>query len=738
MERKDRIVEYMKSGDYIPLKAEELVAVLAVPKDDIDEFTATLHDLVMEGRILPVRNGRYKAAEKNVTTGKIRCSRSGFYAFAEASDNGGDIFVAGDKLADAVDGDFAAIMIDAPKTENSTREGHVIKVLERGNERITGVISKKRKSTCFIKPDNSGIFVQITAQDNGTAEKGERVLLEIAGYAKNGDMSCRIIKNLGRADELKSCVEAAICAHGIKTEFEPETLREAKAAAADMPEAGKRRDLRAETIFTIDGDDARDFDDAVSAVKLESGRYRLGVHIADVTHYVKEGTALDNEAFLRGTSVYLADRVIPMLPEELSNGVCSLKPGEDRYTLSVLMDIDNEGNILSHELCRSVIRSCERLTYKNAAALLEGDNEELNRRYKKILPDLKRMKRIAGYLNRKRMKRGSINFDFPEGKICVDGNGYPCDIIKEEREVSHKIIEEFMLAANETIAEYAFWAEIPFVFRVHEPPTPEKTDNFAKFIFNFGYTIKGRTDKDEGIHPKALQNVLKKIEGTPEETMISKFMLRSLMKAEYKPQNLGHFGLAAKYYCHFTSPIRRYPDLMIHRILKDFLDGKDLRKYSTAVAASAKHSSETEREAELAERDTDDIMKAWYMNGFVGESFVGRISSVTKFGIFVELENTVEGLLRLENMHDDFYVYDEERRFLRGEHKKRVRKIGDKMSVMVAKCNIMTGDIDFLPGNATLKEINMFYRNVRQRQDDRQEPRRRDRKNKKGRRYGKV
>ena len=744
MDRKERIVEFMKSEEYLPLKEEELIAVLGVPKSDTEEFKAVLKELVMEGKVLPVRKNRFKAAEKNIVTGRLRCSRHGFFGFVEASDENGDIFISGENLGDAIDGDFAAIMIETPKTEKNMREGRVIKVLERGNKRITGIVTKTSKTLFFIKPDNDGIFVQVTARAADGVQKGDRVLLDIKEYSKSGDILCAVVSNLGKAEDFKSCVEAAIYRHEIKREFDEETLNEAKTACGGTVSAEGRLDLRGQLIFTIDGDDARDFDDAVSVEKLENGNFRLGVHIADVTHYVRPETALDNEAFLRGTSVYLADRVIPMLPPELSNGICSLNPGEDRYTLSLFMEIDKNGDVLSHELFKSVIRSSFRLTYNIAAELLEGEDEALKKEYKEVVPALKKMKRLAGYLNKKRMKRGSINFDFPEAKIYVDEKGYPVSIKKEERKVSHKIIEEFMLVANETVAEYAFWAEIPFVYRVHEPPSPEKIDSFSRFIFNFGLVIKGRTDKDEGIHPKALQKILEKIEGTPEEEMISRYMLRSLMKAEYKPQNSGHFGLAAKYYCHFTSPIRRYPDLMIHRILKDFLDGKSLEKYEIIVNEAAKHSSETERNAELLERDVDDLMKARYMSKFIGESFEGRISGVTKFGLFVELENTIEGLVRLENMHDDFYVYDEDRRMVIGERRKKKYKIGDSFRVMAARCDYLTGSIDFLPADADLGALNKFYGNLRKRQDDRQDLRRNVRRRsnnkvkRKGRGYGRV
>lgn len=728
MERKERIAEYMKSEGYIPLKAEELIAVLGVPEADITEFYKILEELVSEGKIITIKKGRYKAAEKNVSVGTLRCNHNNFFGFVETEDGGGDIFVSGENLADAVDGDFVAVITDIKKKKDSMREGHIARVLKRGNEKITGVITKISGELCFVKPDNPGIFVRITASKTENVKKGMRVLLNIEEYAKNGDMKCGIIKTLGEAEDLKSCMEAAIYKYDIKREFAEETLREAETAPSKVSDLSGRRDLRDECIFTIDGDDAKDFDDAVSLDKLENGNFKLGVHIADVTHYVKLGTALDKEAFERGTSVYLPGRVIPMLPTELSNGICSLNPGEDRYTLSIFMEIDKNGEVLKHELFKGVIRSKERLTYSIAAELLEEEDKDLKRKYKHILPTLKRMKRVAGYLDKKRVKRGSINFDIPEAKIMVDEEGYPKEIVKDERNIAHKIIEEFMLAANEVVAEYAFWAEIPFVYRVHEAPSADKLESFQKFIFNFGLTIKGRTNKEDGIHPKSLQKILDKAAGLPEEKMISEYMLRSLMKAEYKPENLGHFGLATKYYCHFTSPIRRYPDLTVHRILKDFLDGTSLEKYEHMVYDIAKKSSETERAAEMLERDADDIMKAQFMSRFIGDKFKGKISSVTKFGVFVELENTAEGLIRLENMHDDFYVYDEAGKTVTGERKKKTYKIGDDMAVMLVKCDVLNGSIDFLPANAALSDINKYYSKQRKKNNKKKKNIKRKRK----------
>ena len=732
MDRKDRIVEYMKSPEYIPLKREELIVVLGVPSEDIPEFDRILEELLFEGRIMPVRNGRFKWSGKKVVAGNLRCNKNGFFAFLEVEDDNGDVFIKGEKLAGAIDGDRVLVALE--KSPNRSREGRVISIIKRGRTSITGEIVRESKEFFYIKPDNRAIFSAIVAEKSPMAGVGERVLIEICECDKNGDIKGKIIKNLGSADELKSYIEARICEHEINQEFGEDTLAEAKAAPDSVTDIEGRRDLRDQLIFTIDGDDARDFDDAVSLVELPNGNFRLGVHIADVTHYVTDASALDREARSRGTSVYLADRVIPMLPVELSNGICSLNPDVDRYTLSVNMEIDKNGNVLDHEIFKGVIRSKRRLTYNIVAELLDGDDEGLKKQYEDVLPTLQLMHKVSSYINRKRFERGSINFDFPEAKIIVDKNGYPKEIVRDERNVAHKIIEEFMLIANETVAEYAFWAGLPFVYRIHETPTPEKTESFVKFILNFGLSLKGRWDKEDGVHPKVLQGVLDKISGTPEESIISKNMLRSMMKAEYKEENLGHFGLAAKFYCHFTSPIRRYPDLMVHRVLKAFLDGRDVEGYRGEVAEISRHSSKTEREAELCERDVDDIMKAQYMSEFIGDTFSGRVSSVTKFGLFLELDNTVEGLLRVENLHDDYYEFDESRQIMTGRRKKKVYKIGDCFDVLVARCDILTGSIDFLPENSSFNEINQFYRNTKKRKEEKRKSKRHSR----GRKHGKI
>ncbi len=726
MDRKDRIVEYMKSPEYIPLKRDELIAVLGVPKEDFNEFDKLIEELIIEGKITTVRNGRFKWAGKKVLAGILRCNKNGFFGFLEAEDGGGDVFIAGEKFFGAIDGD--RVLVGLEKSSRESREGRVINIIKRGRTTLTGEIVRVQNKVYRIKPDNRSIFSGVSVEISPMAEVGDRVLLEITEFSKNGDIEGKIIKNLGKAEELKSFIEAKISEYGIKSEFDPDTLAEAKTTPKEVTDIGDRRDLRDELIFTIDGDDARDFDDAVSLEELPNGNFKLGVHIADVTHYVREGSAIDREVRLRGTSVYLADRVIPMLPIELSNGICSLNPQVDRYTLSVNMEIDKGGNVVSHEIFKGVIRSKRRLTYNIVAELLESDDENLKKEYQDVLPTLKLMKKVSSYINRKRFDRGSINFDFPESKIIVDKDGYPKGIEKVDRNIAHKIIEEFMLVANETVAEFAFWGELPFVYRVHEVPTAEKTESFVKFLLNFGLSLKGRWNKEEGVHPKTLQGILDKILGTPEEAIISKHMLRSLMKAEYKEENLGHFGLAAKYYCHFTSPIRRYPDLTVHRILKDFLDGKDTEKYWGEVGEISKISSKTERDAELCERDVDDIMKAQYMSKFIGEVYEGSVSGITKFGLFIELDNTVEGLIRLENLHDDYYEFDETRQILVGRRKKKILSIGDRMSVMVARCDLLMGSIDFLPANATIGEVNQFYKNTIKRKEEIKKSRRKGRR----------
>ena len=453
------------------------------------------------------------------------------------------------------------------------------------------------------------------------------------------------------------------------------------------------RDLKT---FTIDGEDAKDLDDAVSIEVLENGNYKLGVHIADVSHYVREHSKLDKEAIKRATSVYLVDKVIPMLPKQLSNGVCSLNPFEDKLTLSVFMEINADGKVIKYDIAESIINSKARMTYTEVSDILEKDDEKLKSTFSNLVEEFHNAEDLARILMKRKERRGSIDFDFPESKIILNSEGKVADIKSYERRISNRMIEEFMLVTNETVAEHFFWLQTPFVYRIHEIPAAEKMENLSKFIATFGYSLKGDLEQ---IHPKEIQRVLKLIKGTPEEESISTIMLRSMRQARYAPQCVGHFGLAAQYYCHFTSPIRRYPDLQIHRIIKEQLNGKLTPKRSEQLANiveyASNQSSEQEREAELAERDVHDYYKAVYMADRIGQEFDGTISSVTSFGMFVELENTVEGLIRMVDMTDDYYNYIESSYSLVGERTKRVFRIGDQVRIKVSKVNVDFREIDF-------------------------------------------
>lgn len=687
MDRKERIFSYINSTEYIPLTLDELALVLDVPKEDLEEFCQILEELVQEGRIFLTKKKRYAPCGKNETfSGTLRTNARGKFGFVMVEGREKDIFIPPDDLDTAIDGDF--VLVKLTKKDSIKPEGTIISVLKRCTTTISAVMTDDFVAT----PDNKRIFKDILLDDIQDAKYGDRVLVELTEFTPNGKIYGQVISVLGNSRDIKSYSESIIFANGIKPKFPDDVILQADSTPNEvLPEdMENREDLTDKIIFTIDGDDARDFDDAVSLEYAPNGNCILGVHIADVTHYVTEGSPLDREALNRGTSVYLADRVIPMLPKRLSNGICSLNPNVKRLTLSVFMEIDQDGNVVNHRISQSVIRSCRRMTYNNVAKILDGD-PELTEEYSDIAGTLHQMHTLANTLTNKRIQRGSINFDFPEASILLGDNGLPIDIVKEVRNDAHKLIEEFMLIANETVAEYAFWADIPFVFRVHDEPDAEKMEAFRRFIGNFGLFIKGNE-----VHPKDLQQILEQIEGMENQSMISTYMLRSLMKAEYKSTNDGHFGLAAKYYCHFTSPIRRYPDLTIHRILKDFLSGRDIMHYSAKVEEIAQHSSDTERQAELCEREVSDLYKCAYMERFVGETFSATVSGVTSFGMFAELENTIEGLIRLETIADDYYEYNEEMRALIGKRKNKVYTIGDRIEIEVVRSDLSLRQIDFV------------------------------------------
>lgn len=705
MDRKERIFSYISSNTYVPLKFNELAIVLDVPEEDLIELSRILDSLVREGRIYKTKKGRYcVVSTKGLTvSGKLICNAAGGFGFVRPDEESAeDIFIPGEKLGFAYDGDRVLVRIDNKDNAYGHSEGHIYQVLERGNKTIVGVVESVKNKIYKITPDRREFFanIRVGAADIGGAKTGDRVLVEINEYDLKGRPFGTVKTVLGTSESVLGCLNGLIAENSLSARFPKEVLDEAEKIPQSVTEREieGREDFRAKKIFTIDGDDSRDFDDAVSLEDLPNGNMLLGVHIADVTHYVKEGSLLDKEAFKRGTSVYFPHKVIPMLPKKLSNGICSLNPEVDRLTLSVMMETDDGGNIYSHRIVRSVIHSCARMTYGNVNKILAGDTR-LRERYSDLTDIFERMDKLSDALAEKRRQRGAIDFDFPETYVVCDDEGNPVEVKMRERGKAERLIESFMLAANETVAEAAFWAELPFVYRVHESPSDDKLSAFNDFIKNFGYSFKGKTDS-ESVHPKDLQTILEKAKGTPEETMISRVALRSLMKAEYKETNDGHFGLAARFYCHYTSPIRRYPDLMIHRVIKSYIEGTLTESknafYESRVRDAAAHSSETEITAEKAERDAVDLLKTAYMRAHIGESFDAVVSSVTSFGMFAMLENSCEGLIRCENMLGDYFEYNEGLHCLTGKRTRQVYKIGDRIRITVAGCNILMRRIDFV------------------------------------------
>ena len=612
-----------------------------------------------------------------------------------------DLFIPKDDINGALHNDRVMAEIVTPATEDKRAEGKVIKIIKREVTRVVGLF-QENKSFGFVVPDDKKFNQDIFIPKRGFngAKNDDKVVCEITLWPQeNRKPEGKIIEVLGKKGERGVEIDSIIRAHGLPEEFPKKVIDEANyVSSQDLEdEIARRLDLRHLEIFTIDGEDAKDLDDAISIEVLPNGNYKLGVHIADVTHYVREKSKLDKEALKRATSVYLVDKVIPMLPKQLSNGVCSLNPFEDKLTLSCIMEIDENGKVVNSEIAETVINSKARMTYTEVSDILEKDDEKLKQTFAKQVEDFKNAEKLARILMKRRERRGAIDFDFPEAKIILNREGKVVDIKCYERRISNKMIEEFMLVANETVAEHFYWLQLPFVYRIHETPSAEKMEDLNKFIATFGYHIKGDL---EDVHPKEIQSLVEKIKGTKEEESISTIALRSMKQAKYSPQCIGHFGLAAKYYCHFTSPIRRYPDLQIHRIIKEQLNNKLNNKrqeqLSHIVEYASTQSSERERAAELAERDVHDFYKACYMADKVGQEFDGVVSSVTSFGMFVELENTVEGLIRLANMRDDYYIYNQETYTIMGERSHKTFKIGDTVRIKVDNVNVDFREIDFV------------------------------------------
>ena len=576
------------------------------------------------------------------------------------------------------------------------------KIFDLEKDTIVGIFQKSRNFG-FVVPDDKklGSDIFISKKDCMKAKNNQKVVVKITKMP-HADKSAegKIIEIIGDIDQAGVDMISLIKEYDLPYEFPERVINQAKSISQTIDEKDikNRRDLRNEEIFTIDGEDAKDLDDAVNVKELPNGNYMLGVHIADVSHYVKEGSALDKEAVLRGTSVYMLDRVIPMLPVELSNGICSLNEKQDRFAISCEMEINKEGKVVSSDIFKSVINVTKRMSYTNVQKILEGSDEKVTKEYANYINHFKLMEKLAHILKTRREKNGSLNLDIPETKVVLDENGIAVDIKKYELTFANEIIEQFMLTANETVAEKFFWLEAPFIYRVHEAPDMEKVAELNKFLFNLGYKVK--TSKEE-VHPKAFAVVLEEIQGKPEERVISNLILRTLKVARYESENKGHFGIASKYYCHFTSPIRRYPDLFIHRIISKYLrngynmSDEEISKYSVQATKYAESSSEREKVAQKVERESVDIKMAEYMQSHIGEEYDGIISSIMSFGVFVELENTVEGMLRFEDLGDEYFIYDENTKTLLGESTKKMYHIGDCIRIKVIKANKELRQIDF-------------------------------------------
>ncbi|MDE6616869.1 MAG: ribonuclease R [Lachnospiraceae bacterium] len=697
--KKKLILEFTASKTYRPMTVKEMGVVLQVPSKQKKDLRKVVEELSGEGKLQVNSKGRIKLMPDNIKTGKYMGTQRDF-GFVRIEGEEEDIYIAGGHTKGAVDGDTVRVAVEE-KRNGRRREGIVTEIVERGNGVIVGTYSKS-KNFGFVIADNQkcGKDIYIPKACGRGAVTGHKVVVEITDYG-SGDRNPegRVIEIIGHINDPGVDIKSIIKAYGLPEEYPDAVMEQVEKTEDTVSEAEKegRTDYRDLQTVTIDGEDAKDLDDAITLSK-EGNIYRLGVHIADVSYYVRENSPLDKEALKRGTSVYLVDRVIPMLPHKLSNGICSLNQGEDRLALSCVMDINQSGEIISHKIEESVINVDRRMSYTSVNKIIELDDKEEQQKYNEFIPMFALMYEVAAILRKRRFKRGSVDFDFPESKIILDEKGKPLEIKEYERNNAHRIIEEFMLAANQTVAEEYFWQELPFVYRVHDTPDSEKILQLGIFINNFGYTLK--TGANDEIHPKEIQKLLNNVKGKPEEALISKLALRSMRQAKYAINCGGHFGLAMKYYCHFTSPIRRYPDLQIHRIIKENIHGRledgRISHYNKILPEVAEASSMLERRADDSEREVEKLKKAEYMEQFIGESFEGMVSGVTSWGMYVELPNTVEGMVKVADIPGDYYYFDEEHYCMTGEHTGKNYKLGDKIKVTVAAVDRTIKTIDFI------------------------------------------
>lgn len=710
-ERKEKICELIKSDIYTPMKEKELAVFMQVDRSEREELSSILEELVIEGKLMTTSRGKYVKGDGSIFSGTFR-SKSGGFGFVEVDGSEEDLYIPADKTGGAYNNDTVQVEL-LNSHGGKRREAKVVRVLRRNTTFLVGVYDACGKGYGFVIPDDgrfdSDIYVPV--EHSMGAMTGHKVVVTIDDY-DGRNPSGRVSEIIGHVNDPGVDILSIVKAYEIPVEFPEKVINQASKAAKDVSDADMagRRDLREIVMVTIDGEDAKDLDDAVS-LDFDGIMYHLGVHIADVANYVQENSALDREALKRGTSVYLTDRVIPMLPHSLSNGICSLNAGHDRLALSCLMKIDLSGDITDYEICESVIRVDRRMTYTAVRTLLDDSLDEndkeikaLKDEYQELLPMFRQMKELSRLLREKRRRRGAIDFDFPECKIIVDCNGCPKDIKPYERNVATDIIEDFMLAANETVAQHFYWMDMPFIYRVHSAPDEDRIRKLSLLINNLGYYMKSMDKRgskvgSEEVHPKEIQKLLDKTAGKPEEAMIARLTLRSMKQAKYSVISSGHFGLACKYYCHFTSPIRRYPDLQIHRIIKEHLRGRmnDERAahYRAMLSEVAEESSKLERRADSAERDTEKLKKVEYMEKHIGEEFDGIISGINQWGIYVELPNTVEGFIHVSKLTGDYFYYNESACEMVGNSTGKCYKLGMPVRIYVSECDRINKTIDF-------------------------------------------
>lgn len=707
--RKNLICELVNDKFYVPMKEKELAAFMQVRPEEREELKTILNELLMEGRLQISKRGKYSKGEEGGGLVGTFISHPKGFGFVEIEGRSEDLYIPESGVNGAFHQD--QVQVELLKGQGGRRqEARIVKILSHGLTKVVGTYQKS-KSFGFVIPDLEKIStdIYIPAEGSKGAVTGHKVVVELTDYGDDKHKpEGRITEILGHVNDPGVDILSIVKGYDLPVEFEEKLLNQAERVGKPVSEADMagRRDLRSLQMVTIDGEDAKDLDDAVSLTR-EGENYCLGVHIADVSNYVQENSALDREALNRGTSVYLVDRVIPMLPHTLSNGICSLNQGEDRLALSCLMKVNKKGEVVSYEIAETVICVDRRMSYTAVRKILEEGDPELIQEYEELVPMFQDMQELAAILRKKRRQRGSIDFDFPESKIILDQKGNPVSIEPYERNVATDLIEDFMLLANETVAQHFYWMEVPFLYRTHETPDTEKIEKLATFIHNFGYHIKIKTS-DHEVHPKEIQKLLASIEGTEEEALIARLALRSMKQAKYSVECTGHFGLACACYCHFTSPIRRYPDLQIHRIIKEQLRGRLMEKridhYKEILPEVARQTSRLERRADEAERETDKLKKAQYMKHHIGETLEGIISGITAWGIYVELPNTVEGMIHVARLTGDYYYYKEETFEMVGRNTGRCFKLGQRLKVFVDSVDMVSKSVDFLLAEDDMEE----------------------------------